>query len=212
MAAAGLWTTPSDLALLALELQRTYAGNSSKILSPATVKQMFTIQKAPVGIGYFLDASGHDLEFSHGGADEGFIAQFTAFAERGQGAFVMTNHDNGGLLIPEIMAAIAEEYGWPSHHPKEKTVVAMDSSALQAYSGEYRVTDFPKVIVTVRPVAGKLVVPGVKDFFPAMDLMPESDSTFFSRETGWPFFFHRDKRGHVTQFTMEGGMAAKKVK
>jgi len=36
-----------------------------------------------------------------------------ASAERGQGAVVMTNSDDGWIVFDEIFHAIAIEYGWP---------------------------------------------------------------------------------------------------
>src|SRR5207237_4700098 len=46
MAPAGLWTTPSDLARLAIEVQNEYAGKSRKVLSPEIMKQLRTRTKA----------------------------------------------------------------------------------------------------------------------------------------------------------------------
>ena len=42
MAAAGLWTTPSDLALFAIELQNTISGLSNKVLSTSMANLMVT--------------------------------------------------------------------------------------------------------------------------------------------------------------------------
>jgi CubicO group peptidase (beta-lactamase class C family) len=40
MAPAGLWTTPSDLARYAIEVQKSLAGSSNRVLSAAMVRQM----------------------------------------------------------------------------------------------------------------------------------------------------------------------------
>jgi CubicO group peptidase (beta-lactamase class C family) len=45
MAPAGLWTTPSDLAQMAIEVQNEYVGKSDKILSQQMVREMLTRQK-----------------------------------------------------------------------------------------------------------------------------------------------------------------------
>ncbi|HEY6333875.1 MAG TPA: serine hydrolase domain-containing protein, partial [Blastocatellia bacterium] len=42
MAAAGLWTTPSDLARFAIEIQRSFEGQSNKVLSASMTKLMLT--------------------------------------------------------------------------------------------------------------------------------------------------------------------------
>ncbi|MDQ5850582.1 MAG: beta-lactamase family protein, partial [Chloroflexota bacterium] len=114
MAAAGLWTTPSDLARAALELQRVRAGRTGKLVTRETVDQMLTAQAGgPVGIGFWPDGKGETLRFGHGGDNEGFKCELTAYAEHGLGAAVMTNGDMGWLLCQEVMAGIAREYRWP---------------------------------------------------------------------------------------------------
>jgi CubicO group peptidase (beta-lactamase class C family) len=51
MAAAGLWTTPSDLARYAIQLQQAYAGRSSSVLSTQTARQMLTPDTNSWGLG-----------------------------------------------------------------------------------------------------------------------------------------------------------------
>ena len=202
MAAAGLWTTPSDLATLAIELQKTYAGRSTKIVSQATLKDMFTVQKAPTGIGYFLAGAGPDLEFEHGGGDEGFITEFVAFAERGQGAFIMTNGLNGGRIIAELMPAIAEEYDWPTRRQTIKTVVALAPEALTPFMGQYRFGEAAGgMIATVTVEDGKLysAASGEKQ-----ELLAESDSVFFTRATGMPIVFRKRANGKATEVVAAG--------
>src|SRR5262249_48439182 len=68
MAAAGLWTTPSDLCKFAIEIQKSKAGKSNRVLSSEMISQMLLRQKANWGLGIALNGKGRDLEFSHGGS------------------------------------------------------------------------------------------------------------------------------------------------
>lgn len=111
MAAAGLWTTPTDLGRFALAIQRAYAGEAATILTQAMVQQMLTAGMNNHGLGPGISEDG--LYFGHGGANEGFRCKFMAFTEGGKGIVVMTNSDNGGELAQEIIVSIAEGYGWP---------------------------------------------------------------------------------------------------
>ncbi|MGH7554498.1 MAG: serine hydrolase domain-containing protein, partial [Longimicrobiales bacterium] len=120
MAAAGLWTTASDLARWAIAIARAYRGEPNGIISPAMAKQMLTTQvtaQPPYngiwGLGVGLSGTGETLAFSHGGRDEGFVAQFMMYPEKGVGLFILMNGVNGGF-IAEIMRAFQETYGLPS--------------------------------------------------------------------------------------------------
>ena len=117
LAAGGLWTTPTDLGFLTIELMLAYQGRSERILSQTMVQQMFTEEKDKMGLGFVISNSfeGRGLQFSHGGATYESKCHLYAFAERGQGVIIMTNARSGGeKLVPEIFASVAKEYGWLS--------------------------------------------------------------------------------------------------
>ncbi|HTQ51080.1 MAG TPA: serine hydrolase domain-containing protein [Candidatus Acidoferrales bacterium] len=116
MAAAGLWTTPSDLARFAIAIQQALAGKSNPVLSPATTRLMLTRQKANDGLGVFLGGRGQSLRFSHGGRDEGFDAFMVAYADTGQGAVIMINANDDSGASNKIIEAIAKEYDSQSSH------------------------------------------------------------------------------------------------
>ena len=59
MAAAGLWTTPTDLAKWALAISAAWDGSGGTLLSQQVAAEMLTVQKAPYGLGVEVQGSGH---------------------------------------------------------------------------------------------------------------------------------------------------------
>jgi CubicO group peptidase (beta-lactamase class C family) len=94
MAAAGLWSTPTDLASFAIEIALSKNGKSNRILSEKMTKEMLTPVLEEAGLGLFMDKQ-NPGEFGHNGADEGFQALLTMNTETGKGVVIMADSDNG---------------------------------------------------------------------------------------------------------------------
>jgi len=116
-AAAGLWTTPSDYGRFLISIQNAHDGRRGALLRPASVQAMLTPVDPEVGYGLGFNLGklgGHPL-FRHGGSNEGFQCNATAFLDgERQGVVIMTNADAGGRLGGEIFDAVAKAYGWGS--------------------------------------------------------------------------------------------------
>lgn len=210
MAAAGLWTTPTDLAKFAIEIQQSKAGKSNKVLSQTMIAQMLTKQSGDYGLGIGVGGEGSKASFSHGGSNEGFKCNLFAYSETGQGAVVMTNGDLGGQLASEIFRSIAREYGWPDFKPAERTVVKVNPEIFKAYVGEYEVNG--KVVVTAENNKLYFQPPGGgKD-----ELLPISETEFFPVTQNIRIVFKKDVQGAVTGLAVHFGggqvLEGKKVK
>src|SRR5882762_1276968 len=118
MAAAGLWTTPTDLAKFAIEIALSRQGKSNKVLSQKTTQEMLTPVLEAAGLGFFL-VKDHPGEFGHNGADEGFQALLVMNWETGQGVAIMANSDNGIMIANELLRSVAKEYAW-KYSPEER--------------------------------------------------------------------------------------------
>ncbi len=114
-AAAGLWTTPTDLAKFAIEVQKSLRGEANNVLSPTMIKEMLS----PVGVGdyavgFSVTKEGQGWYFSHGGGNWGFRCLLVAHKVKGYGFALMTNAQNGGIIMNELKQRIERAYGYDS--------------------------------------------------------------------------------------------------
>ncbi len=194
MAAAGLWTTPTDLARLVLDIQAARAGKLHIVLSRDMVNEMLTPHVESRGLGFALAGSGASMRFGHGGDDQGFTCRLVAYSERGCGAIVMTNSDEGGPLLDEIFNAIAMEYDWPDYLPEEPTRVSVAADVLDRYIGMY-VFRLDFTLVVTRDGNGLVVQPIGQE---PLIFAPESEATFFSEVVDTKLTFVTTDAGAVT--------------
>ena len=200
MAAAGLWTTPSDLARFAIEIQKSRAGKSNKVLTTEMINQMLTVQSGDYGLGIGVRGTGKALNFSHGGSNEGFRCMMFAYAETGQGAVIMTNGDAGGPLADEIFHSIAKEYGWPDYQIREREVAQVDPKVYESYLGKYQIMGAD---VTVTADNGHLFIQA-RPFGPnKVELYPESETKYFITLDDVTFTFVKDDKGQVVELTVQ---------
>ena len=117
-AAAGLWTTPTDLARFAIEVQLAVVGRSARALQPALAREMITpVGVGPFGVGFDVSRQGEGWYFAHGGSNWGFQCDLIAHRVKGYGSVIMTNGDAGGALIQQLRRLIQQEYRWDALDP-----------------------------------------------------------------------------------------------
>jgi len=201
LAAAGLWTTSSDLARFAMGIQAAYAGKSPAVISQKMAQQMLTGQIGPVGLGVALDGSGQALRFSHSGGNAGFQCLLVAYAHTGEGAVVMTNSDRGGELTNELMFAIAHEYHWPGYAPQERAVAKIDTSVYADYVGRYLAPG--GVVIAISTRNRRLFAQATHE--PEFELFPESATRFFALVKDNEVEFKRGSSGKVEVMEIHQG-------
>ena len=200
MAAAGLWTTASDLARWAIALSKSYRGEPGGVLSTSMAKQMVSKQmhqQPPYGNGYWglgvsVAGDGDSLVFSHGGRDEGFVADMFMRPSTGRGFVIMMNGVAGGLMA-EIERAFAEEYGFGGQPRTTRTGGAMPAAKLAEYAGRYVAVvnaDTLRFDVTVAPDGKTLAVynPAARR---AVPIAAVGVDTFVGLEGGGAWSFER---------------------
>lgn len=173
MAAAGLWTTPTDLAKFLIAIRQAAQGTPT-VLSPDMARQMITGLSGGYGLGLSLQGAGPNASFGHGGSNAGFKCQMTVHVASGRGAVVMTNGDQGGRLAAEVLRAIAREYDWPSFRPIEKATVQVDRTLLAPLAGRYELRPGRTLVVALEGDT-LFVIDGQQ----RIELFPQSPTKFF---------------------------------
>jgi CubicO group peptidase (beta-lactamase class C family) len=201
MAAAGLWTTASDLARFAITIQKAREGRASEFLKEDTVEEMLRPEKQNYGLGFNITDRDGLKRFGHGGTDAGFQALINVTID-GRGFVVLTNSENGARLANEIAMAVAMAYGWPDK-PREREAIPMTPEALAGFAGEYKADRIGTV--KIRAEGDHLIFTAT--WFGDVALYPQSADTFFSLGGVPDLKFAPDGSGFTG-----GGVTAKRVR
>ena len=121
--AAGLWTTPTDLAKFLIEVQLSLEGRSNRILTPEFTRKMVR----PGGVGHYAlgFTTGADTPhrpappgeadrfFGHTGGNWGFRGNFVGSLEGGNGYVILaTGSVANPVIFVELPTRIRAAYGW----------------------------------------------------------------------------------------------------
>jgi CubicO group peptidase (beta-lactamase class C family) len=198
MAAAGLWTTPSDLAQYIIENQRSLQGKANHVLSPGLTQQMMKPGIGNWGLGVQIGGSPSNPYFTHGGVNEGFESLFVAYEQNGDGAVVMTNAQGGSRIAADVMRSIAVAYKWPDFQPPTRTEIKVSPAILAQYVGTYQVT--PTFNFTYMLDGDQLVTQATgQQKFP---VFAESQTRFFLKVVDAEVEFFTDDKGQVTHLML----------
>lgn len=123
MAAAGLWSTASDLARFAIGIIRAWRGEPNAILSQEMARQMLTpilptgtaALDTYISLGLFVNDDSDSPRFGHGGSDEGFTARLLGWPAAGRAIVGMVNgdtQDGARQLLDDVFHTIATTHSW----------------------------------------------------------------------------------------------------
>ena len=109
LAAAGLWTTPYDLALMVIGIVHSRAGRPGAFLNQALAIEMLKPGAGGAGLGTIIDDKGM---FWHNGGNGGFRSLYVGDPVSGNGMAAMTNGDKGEEVCNALRQRVATAYGW----------------------------------------------------------------------------------------------------
>lgn len=116
LAAAGLWSTPADLARLVVAMGRAGRGAPAPVVGGAGLSTLLgSVDGLGYGLGIARAADGR-AGFKRGN-NAGFRSALLAAPDTGQGAVVMTNGDDGEAIVDALLDALAVRFGWPVRAP-----------------------------------------------------------------------------------------------
>ncbi|MCE5293046.1 MAG: beta-lactamase family protein [Chlamydiales bacterium] len=218
LAAAGLWTTPHDLAKIALGIQKSLSGKEGGLISKDRAKEMLTPQMQAdrnPGLGVFVEQVKQTTYFYHDGSNLGFRSVMVA-NDKEQAAVVMVNSERGNDIIPELIRSIAEEYNWQEREglsldfppvPPElleanKASVQIESLKLwgEKYQGQYQ---FDNELVTVTVLGDEIFLNSGDASY---QLVPIAGTVgcFRKNDPGpWTSVIFRESKDGVTSFALD---------
>lgn len=211
-AAAGLWTTPTDLAKYVIETQLSLQGKSQKVLS----KEMTKIRLTPYidgksALGVFIINKNGVKNFEHGGVDEGFVSQYIGTMEGGNGVVVMTNTYNTDLF-DEIIRGVASVYNWKNAYtPEIKKEIYITGEDLLPYLGKYGSGDFIWSIIKKENDIYLSINDNQYWGTCMWKIHFTNENIFFITEKNSEFLFVRDLSGKITALNWNNENVLKKI-
>lgn len=192
LAPDGLWTTATDLARFVIDLQKTVAGDSGKVLRRAIAMQMVEPYVEPLaGVGLMLEDRNGERYFDHGGWNEGYCGWIVGHVSNGKGAVILINANQPDFM-GEVVRSVAHAYNWPQFVPQHKEK-PMDSTSLDAFTGRYRVGKDD--LVTISRRGNKLFRQPLREA--SAELVHIGDNVFVSRMDERQRRFEKQSGGEV---------------
>lgn len=200
MAAAGLWSTSSDMAKFIADIQLAYKKNKGKILSQKMAKKFLEPYISDsMGLGFFIMEKKDAVYFHHSGGNEGFRVYVIGHLDKGCGAVVLTNSDNGGLIYNEIIRGIAVIYKWDHFLSKPYETIKVKPEILKTLTGKFAVDSGHLLEITSS--SGQLYAR--LTLSPSSAILPISETKFVRTDADVVYEFVRDpkskKVSHIIQ-------------
>lgn len=136
LAAAGIWTTPTELVRLGAAVAQARNGDNS-LISTELARQLVPESADGHGLGFGLHDPGDGVVFVHNGHNPGYSARWYSYADGRASVAILTNSDSGGKLIREVASAIGHAYGWKQDAFEEREIIPLSTEWKKQIAGAY---------------------------------------------------------------------------
>jgi CubicO group peptidase (beta-lactamase class C family) len=203
----GMYSTVEDLAKWVSNFDHGRVGG------PEVLKQMYEQGVLNNGktnryaFGLAIDEHKGMRIVEHNGAFAGYRSEIIRFPDQKLAVVLLCN--TSAINISQLTRQVADIVllGKTSQKPKEspkqksspRSVARVDSASLDAYCGEYELK--LGVLITVTREGDRLYAKATG--LPKVELLPETESTFFIQEDESRVLFERDERGQVDRLTLQ---------
>jgi CubicO group peptidase (beta-lactamase class C family) len=199
-AGGGVYSTTEDLLLWDKALY------TEKLLSRKSIDEMFTPFKdmypgKSYAYGWWTSQKFGRTEIAHGGNATGFITYIARYPSDRVTVIVLSNNERGSSAkISGVLSAIV--FGAPYEIPKERQAVALQSSVLDKYAGEYEF-EYPPTNFVIANENGKLTAQ--RNGESKQEMFAESETKFFLKTEDIQFTFVKSADGTVTGLIVHQG-------
>ena len=197
-AAGSLYSTVEDL------LKWDQALYTEKLLPEAAKQLMWTPFKDNYAYGWAIgqpaqNQFGGYKRIAHGGGINGFSAMIVRVPDAKMTVVVLSNNDSASAstVARDVMAIY---YGHKYEIPSMPTVAKVDPAVVEQYVGKYQM---PGMILTITREGNSLMAQ--PEGGRALEVLPSSDTTFFSTTPAVTIKFVKGTDGKVTEIVVTQG-------
>lgn len=185
-AAGGIWTTPTDYAKFMMTLLSDHYLGSNILLSRKMTDSVFAKTPTRLGFAKIYNEESDDVLFEHSGTNFGYTSYSVASLNNKQGVVIMTNSDNGTVLMSYIARAIALENNWDFLTPKVFESIHLTEQQIIPFIGTFTAFQSSEGF-DFKNNKGVLMVS--EDMSTYANLIPIAESKFIEPETNTTYEF-----------------------
>lgn len=139
-AAAGLWATATDMAMLLIEMHKGFKGES-EVFTKASILELISKPIENHAFGFRMMGQGDDVFITHYGGTMGYQAGMTLNLRTGDGAVYLSNANHGSNLGAAFLRAVSRTYDWSVFKEENVQRLKLPSKILKSLTGTYTFPD-----------------------------------------------------------------------